>query len=118
MNKKEKGNEGEDIACEYLEKRNYCIFRRNFYFHGGEIDVIAKDKSSDEIVFFEVKTRTSLKYGRGTEAINYVKLNRMKKGAKCYLYKERWSNVAIRFDAIEVYRFKEEIYVNHIKQII
>lgn len=55
MNKKEKGNEGEDIACEYLKKRNYCIFRRNFYFHGGEIDVIAKDKSSDEIVFLKLK---------------------------------------------------------------
>ena len=62
------GKIGEDIAVSYLEKLGYIIIERNFIANQGEIDIIAKDKK--EFVFIEVKTRTSMQFGRPVEAIN------------------------------------------------
>ena len=67
------GKLGEDISCNYLEKSNYSIIERNFCCRDGEIDIIAYDNNSREIVFIEVKTRTNYKYGNPAEAIDSTK---------------------------------------------
>ena len=51
------GRFGEEKACNYLKKNNYKIIERNFRCRQGEIDIIAKDLSKNELVFIEVKTR-------------------------------------------------------------
>ena len=114
--KKEFGNKGEDIAIEYLEKRGYIILERNFYCRQGEIDIIAKDKN--EIVFIEVKSRSSIQYGCPSEAVNKQKIRRLYRTAKYYLYKNTYLNNYIRFDVIEILIKNGKFNVNHIKQII
>ncbi len=51
------GRLGEDAACEYLIKHGYRITERNWRLGNIEIDIIAENKT--ELVFVEVKTRTS-----------------------------------------------------------
>ena len=114
--KKELGNIGEQIAVEYLEKNNYQILKRNFYCKQGEIDIIAKDEQ--EIVFIEVKTRSSIDFGQPSEAVNSIKLKHMYKAAKYFLYKSHCMNNFIRFDVIEVLIENGKFNVNHIIQII
>lgn len=60
------GNYGEDLACEYLKDNNYLILDRNFYCYHCEIDIIARDLKSHEIVFIEVKTRSNDKYRKAS----------------------------------------------------
>ncbi|MBN1948322.1 MAG: YraN family protein [Candidatus Cloacimonetes bacterium] len=50
-----KGMRGEDLALEYLLKKNYRLVARNFHSAGGEIDLIMLD--DDILVFIEVKFR-------------------------------------------------------------
>ena len=57
------GKLGEKIAEKYLIKNKYTIIEKNFYSKQGEIDIIAEEKDTREIVFIEVKTRTNSKYG-------------------------------------------------------
>ena len=114
--KKELGNSGEEIACKYLQNKGYAIIKRNFYCKQGEIDIIAKYKN--EMVFIEVKTRTSNSYGRPAEAVTSIKQLHMYKAARYFLYKKNLLNVAIRFDVIEVLLKDGRFRVNHIKQII
>lgn len=114
--KKELGNIGEQIAVEYLEKNTYKILKRNFYCKQGEIDIIAKD--NQEIVFIEVKTRSSIDFGQPSEAVNSIKLKHMCKVAQYFLYKSHYMNNFIRFDVIEVLIENGKFKVNHIKQII
>ena len=47
------GNEGENIACEFLVQNGYEIIARNWRTRTGEIDIIAQ--KCDIIVFVEVK---------------------------------------------------------------
>lgn len=114
MNNRELGQYGENIACKYLESKNYKILERNFSCKQGEIDIIAKDKN--EIVFVEVKTRRSMKYGRPSEAVNKLKQKHILEVSKYYLYKNYLMSTALRFDVIEVYLEKQKVFINHIKK--
>ena len=115
MNKKQIGNLGENMACNYLQTKNYKIIERNFNCKQGEIDIIAKDNKTKEIVFFEVKTRSGKRYGRGLDAINTYKLKHIINSAKYYLYINKIT-LNVRFDAIEIdLKLKK---LNHVKQII
>lgn len=51
------GHLGEDATCEYLTKKGYKIVERNWRLGNIEIDIIAENKT--DIVFVEVKTRTT-----------------------------------------------------------
>ena len=54
MNKREKGDRGENIACKFLIKNGFNIVDRNYYKKWGELDIIAK--KGNELHFFEVKS--------------------------------------------------------------
>lgn len=75
---------GEDAACEYIQKKGYRILERNFRKGYGEIDIIAIINST--LVFIEVKTRSSNKYGTPFEAISPQKLSLLVRGANFYKY--------------------------------
>lgn len=118
MNKLDFGKIGEEITCKYLIKNNYKIIERNFYYRGGEIDIIAFDKEKSEIVFIEVKTRANKRYGLPSESVNNIKISHIVKGIKYYLHKNNIENNYVRVDAIELFYKNNKFYINHIKQII
>lgn len=115
--KKELGKIGEELAKKHLEEENYQIIKRNFSCRQGEIDIIAKDKIKNELVFAEVKTRTNNAYGLPSESVNENKQKHIYKSAEYYVYKNNIKNQAIRFDIIEIYvDLANKIYeINHIK---
>ncbi len=110
------GKIGENLACQYLEKNNYKIIKRNFRCRQGEIDIIAYDKTTNELVFVEVKARTSLKYGRPSEAVERVKQQHIKNVAKYYIFKNKIADKPTRFDVIEVFLNNSNYKIEHIKQ--
>jgi putative endonuclease len=56
------GQLGEDIACKYLESKNYRIIERNHRKPWGEIDIISKSLDGT-LVFIEVKTLKAISGG-------------------------------------------------------
>jgi putative endonuclease len=65
------GKWGEDIAVSFLEQNGYSIINRNYHTPYGEIDIIAAEEDQGEIyiVFVEVKTRTSDRFGNPEDGI-------------------------------------------------
>ena len=114
----EVGKTGEKLAAKYLEQNNYKIIKQNFRCKQGEIDIIAIDNECGDIVFVEVKTRTSLYFGTPAEAVNKTKREHIKRTAKYFLYLNKLKYKGIRFDVIEVFLSKQEHKINHIKQIM
>jgi len=82
MSKKSLGKKGEEIAEKYLVELGFEILDRNFQNRFGEIDIIAKDR--DTLVFVEVKTRFSKKFGRPEEAVTHSKLKKIIKAGQYY----------------------------------
>jgi putative endonuclease len=98
--KDELGRRGENLAGDHLVATGYQILERNWRCTQGEIDIVAfKD---NEVVFVEVKTRSSLAYGHPLEAITVTKLARLRRlaGAWCQAHPDVRS--AVRIDAIAI----------------
>lgn len=95
------GNFGEKQAARYLRTRNYKILQQNYRCRYGEIDIIAKD-TENTLVFIEVKTRSSEKYGRGMESVTSKKQQRLKKTSLYFLQKNKIFFEGLRFDVIDI----------------
>lgn len=73
------GRKGEDEAVRYLLSCGYLIIERNWRGSCGEVDIIAgaHGEESEEIIFIEVKTRSSLRFGDPFDAITTSKYRRI-----------------------------------------
>lgn len=100
LTKRELGDFGEKVAAEFLEKQGYVIEEKNYKSRAGEIDIIAKTK--DEIVFFEVKTRTTDDFGSPAEAVDQKKQKRIRNAAATYMICQKITNYDVAFDVIEI----------------
>jgi putative endonuclease len=97
------GQEGEKLAVRYLQKNGHKILLRNFRApHGGEVDIVCRDKRHDELVFVEVKTRTSENFGRPFDAVDRKKRRLILRGAMTWLRMLDMPDVVFRFDVVEV----------------
>jgi putative endonuclease len=76
--RKQIGQLGEDKAVQFLKVKGYSILHRNYRTRFGELDIVCQDQHS--LVFIEVKTRTSIKFGYPEEAINISENKARKKG--------------------------------------
>ena len=100
-NSKELGVRGETAACRFLENRKYDILERNWRCFVGEVDIIANDEDG-EIVFVEVKTRTSVDKGLPEEAVTPQKRDKYEKLAAIYLAQHPCDEAIVRFDVISI----------------
>lgn len=98
--RKQLGSSGEMVAVEFLKSRGCRILQQNFRCRQGEVDIIASDK--DTICFVEVKTRRSLAYGNGLEAVVWHKQQKLTRTAAFYLLLKGWEDRKIRFDVISI----------------
>ena len=105
----ETGATGEKIAADYLKNKGYDIVAMNFKNDSGrrlgEIDIIAKDQTTGDLVFVEVKTRDYAKYKDTLpeDNITHSKLRKLSKIASVYLYAHKLQEANYRFDAISVW---------------
>lgn len=106
---------GEEKAVKFLTDNGYEIIKRNYRTKFGEIDIVAKEK--EEIVFVEVKTRSSKKYGIPREAVDKNKINHIINVSKYFILKNNLENYFLRFDIIEIYVLKNNYIINHIKNV-
>jgi len=99
----EHGKKGEDLAEKLLRSKGYEIVERNYHFRKyGEVDIIAKDKEANSLVFVEVKSRKSLFYGDPIYAVTKNKVKQVKKIASGYLFENEITGINIRFDVVTV----------------
>lgn len=102
LDKDEIGRLGEDLAARFLRRREGMkVLYRNFRAKkGGEVDIVCRDR--EVLVFVEVKTRTSLAFGRPVEAVTPAKQELITKGALEWLRLLDFPKINFRFDVVEL----------------
>lgn len=101
MDKYSSGLKAEIKARGYLEQKGYSILDTNVaYKNIGELDIVAKDGT--QLVFVEVRYRSTNAYGHPLETLTSVKRNRIIRASACYIAetKSKFSN--IRFDVVAI----------------
>ncbi len=115
MDKKELGDLGENLAVGFLVKLGFTIIIRNYRTLYGEIDIIARSRSNETLVFAEVKLRTNNRFGLPAEAVTINKQKRIISAATQFISEINEPECSFRFDVIEVYIKNKEYKINHIK---
>jgi putative endonuclease len=94
------GDYGERLAARYLEAAGLVVLERNWRCPGGEVDLILRD--GDDVVFCEVKTRRSERFGAAAEAVSPAKVRRLRRLAARWLAESSVRAREVRFDVVAV----------------
>jgi putative endonuclease len=100
LNRRDRGSEGEDIALRHLRGAGYRPIERNVRTRGGEIDLVMEH--GDTIVFVEVRSRASARFGSALESVDRRKQRRLARLAESYLARHRLDGRRARFDVVAV----------------
>ncbi len=106
------GQKGEELAAAYLQQAGYVIRHRNWRSGRTEIDIIAE--LGGEIVFVEVKTRSSDYAVHPAEAVNVPKQRTIVNAASGYLSAYKIDKQA-RFDIITIISSGTGYEIDHIE---
>jgi putative endonuclease len=114
--KDELGARGERIAEQHLLRRGLTLLDRNWRCPQGEIDLVLRD--GDEVVFVEVKTRSSVAFGHPLEAITAAKLARLRRLAGAWCEAHPGGPTRIRIDAVGVIARRDlPAIVEHLERV-
>ncbi|MBL7779332.1 MAG: YraN family protein [Chitinophagales bacterium] len=105
------GKIGEEAAVKFLTAAGHEILQCNYRYGRAEIDVISKHNGL--LVFTEVKTRESNRYGFPEEFVDAKKISLVKRAAEEYVYQQQWEG-EVRFDIISVTLCGNGANIHHI----
>lgn len=96
------GQWGEDHAARWLKQNAgfRILAKRARPGRRDEIDIVARDH--DTLVFVEVKTRASERFGRPGASVDRRKRQVLSRAAIHYLRRLGWPRINFRFDIVEV----------------
>ena len=109
------GKYGEMMAADFLARQGYEIVERNWHCRQGELDLIAKDQ--DQWVFVEVKTRSSKTADSGFEAVDQLKLQKLRRTIARWCELKQISSIKLRLDVVSVYVSAGNVRFEHLKQV-
>jgi putative endonuclease len=105
------GARGEQLVAEWYAARGYRIVARNWRCREGEIDLVVWSRRGD-LVFCEVKTRSSARFGVPAEAVTAAKQRRLRVLAARFLAthgREVAGRRGLRFDVAAVTAGRVEV---------
>jgi putative endonuclease len=106
--RREKGREYEKLAERYLVGQGYKILERNWMAGHKEIDLIARKDNT--VVFVEVKSSRSMKFGHPSERVDERKQRNLINAAEQYIISKDLEDCDFRFDLITFLEGKLEHY--------
>ncbi len=116
INSVSRGKIGERLAEEYLISRGYIVLAKNWRGAPGrrapEIDLIVR--KNETIVFVEVKTASSSKFGSPAYWITESKRKRLTEGALAYIAENSPELSSFRFDVIVIDNRARKPLIKHI----
>ena len=97
----ETGRWGEAVAAQMLQRKGLKLLGQRVRIGTrDEIDLVMRE--GEQLVFVEVKTRSSEAFGRPLSAVDRKKRHTLSRGAIRYLKKLNNPRVCFRFDVVEV----------------
>jgi putative endonuclease len=98
--KKKRGNQGEQLVVEFLEREGYQILDRNVSCRMGELDVVAE--KGPLLAFVEVRMRSSAVWGDPSTTVTREKQRKVISAATQYCQQRQLFQRSIRFDVASV----------------
>jgi len=97
---RQRGKWGEELALDYLKKKDYAMVETQYRSRFGEIDLIVKNM--EFLVFVEVKLRKNANFAQAREYVGKEKQRKIRMTASLWLSSHK-TKLQPRFDVIEIY---------------
>ena len=108
------GSEGESLALAYLKDKGLELVAKNYRCRLGELDLVMRQK--EQIVFVEVRTKSSAAFGTGLESITSKKRTKLKMLAQQFLAHYGLQGSDIRFDIVSIQKpFHGPAVIEHLE---
>lgn len=106
------GKKGEDAAADYLRTQGHTIITRNYRYQKAEVDIISSHENV--IIFTEVKTRSTDRFGYPEESISAKKKELLREAMDFYLAENNIKEEA-RFDIVSIVMKESGSDIHHIE---
>ncbi|PIB29332.1 hypothetical protein BFP77_06610 [Maribacter sp. 4U21] len=106
------GKEGEKIAVDYLKKKGYQIYYKNYRCLKAEIDIIAR--KGDILAIVEVRSRSSDFIENIADTVTPKKIKLLVMAADHYVT-ETDLDVEVRFDIITILKNRKQFELEHLE---
>lgn len=105
------GDQGEELAKEYLEKKGYKFLKQKLKLFCGEIDLLMQ--KGDILIIVEVKTKSSDEFGAPQEEVDFFKKKKLTQLGKALW--QLYPSHSIRIDVVAV---DENDKIEHIENAV
>ncbi|HBW87101.1 MAG TPA: hypothetical protein DEF82_10295 [Crocinitomicaceae bacterium] len=114
MTHDELGKWGEGKALKFLTELGFNVLDKNVKLRKNEIDLVAIDNVTQELVVVEVKTRQTAEIGPPWKAVTRAKQRQIIHVAN-WLVKERQIDRDVRFDIISIVHNSYRTEIEHLR---
>ena len=106
------GKLGESLALKYLQQHGFTILAQNYRFKKAEVDIICRNQT--DLVFVEVKTRSSRYYQSAHETVGEKKQELLKEAAANFMEQNEMT-LEPRFDILFILFENETGTIEHVQ---
>jgi putative endonuclease len=104
---------GERIAARWLRSRGWRILEHRYQNGHRDLDlVVQRDKT---IAFIEVKTRSELSFGGPVSAVDFHKLQQLRRSALVWMARHGREGMEYRVDVIAVWITEKHVKILHVE---
>lgn len=94
-----RGDAAEQATQHWLTQQGVTLLQTNFHTRYGEIDLIGLHR--EQLVFFEVRFRSSSRFGGAAASVTAAKQQKIVSAAQLFLQQHpQYANTSCRFDVI------------------
>lgn len=111
------GSEAEGLAKDYLQQQGLTFICKNYRCRSGEIDLIMQEE--EELVFVEVKFRSSSTHGSAIEYFHAKKRKKFESAVMHYMHENKLNPymVAHRIDLVGIDNKNRHHQINWLKGV-
>jgi putative endonuclease len=104
---------GERIAAKWLRRHGWRVLEHRFQNGHRDLDLVVQRGKT--VAFVEVKTRTDLSFGGPVSAVDFYKLQQLRRSALVWLARYGRSGMEYRIDVVAVWITGEAAKILHVE---
>jgi putative endonuclease len=104
---------GERIAAKWLRRHGWRVLEHRFQNGHRDLDLVVQRAKT--VAFIEVKTRTDLSFGGPVSAVDFYKLQQLRRSALIWMARYGRSGIEYRIDVIAVLITQNQAKILHVE---
>ena len=104
---------GERVAAKWLRQRGWRVLEHRFRNGHRDLDLIVQRGKT--VAFVEVKTRSDLSFGGPVSAIDFYKLQQLRRSALVWMARYGRSGIEYRIDVVAVLITETQVKILHVE---